>query len=94
MRIRPGYEADTKEMIHETRDLLQHILRDVAVHMEKLEQIEEQITLVSVEPEEEIIHEEEEPIEPETDQPLTGDVESKVDELLSKLNKKDPGGDT
>ena len=94
LRIRPGYEADTKEMIHETRDLLQHILRDVAVHMEKLEQIEEQITLVSVEPEEEIIHEEEEPIEPETDQPLTGDVESKVDELLSKLNKKDPGGDT
>ena len=85
-------------MIRQTRTLLQHIQQDVEVYMEKLYQIEDQITVTSTETEEETTSYFEEKtsesnnvrdIEPKLDDTSPRGIESKVDELLSMLDNKD-----
>ncbi len=98
LRIHAGDKKDTVEMIRQTRTLLQHIQQDVEVYMEKLYQIEDQITVTSTETEEETTSYFEEKtsesnnvrdIEPKLDDTSPRGIESKVDELLSMLDNKD-----
>jgi len=96
-------DSDTVGMVSQTKNLLQSIQNDVTIYMDKLSQIEKQMAAASTKkeeestplPEEEVIslsEEKEEPpeekIEP-TVEDKPGDLESKVDELLARLEKKE-----
>ena len=98
LRVHVADEKDTIEMISDTRTLLQHIQQDVGVYMEKLRQIEDQITVVSIGVGEETTSSSEEKtsesnnvsdIEPKLDDTSSRGIETKVDEFLSMLDNKD-----
>ena len=77
-------------MINETKNLLEHIQKDVTVYMDKLERIEDQIAVTAMKTKEEKIPlEKEETDESYVDEPSYDDIESEVDELLSKLKNKE-----
>jgi len=99
----PTDAKDTVEMIGRTRVLLQHIHEDVQVYMDQLSQMQEQLTMTTMKPEET-------PEEPTTvpepapeasdvalapteqvpEKPTKEtDVDSEVDQLLSRLEKKE-----
>lgn len=98
---RPTDTKDTVEMIGRTRVLLQHIHEDVQMYMDQLGHMQEQLTMTTMKPEEKP----EEPLAiPEPEQPDTipvpteqhpekisteSDIDSEVDELLSRLEKKE-----
>jgi len=76
-------DRDTIEMISQTKHLLHNIQQDVTMYMDKLNQIEDQIAMTSVE-------EKEIPISSKKDTNETdniNDVETEVDKILSQFNK-------
>jgi hypothetical protein len=96
--IRPADTKDTVEMIGRTQTLLQHIQQDVKVYMEQLGQMQDQLMTTTMATEKEILRPEKETIEPEivedetkqeVDTFVSVDVESQVDAVLAKLEKKD-----
>ncbi len=107
IEYQPTDAKDTVEMIGRTRVLLQHIHEDVQAYMDQLSHMEEQLTMTTMKPEEELEEKPEESttmpeVTPEkpalspvpTEQPPTTgrketDVDSEVDELLSRLEKKE-----
>ena len=72
-------------MIKETKTLLQQIQQDVNLYMEKLSKMENQITLVTLEKDKEDIEDPEEEI---SKQQSIRDIETEVDEFLSRLDDK------
>jgi len=96
-------DKDTTAMIGQTRNLLQHIQKDVEIYMEKLSQLEDKIEHKSIEetksipPIDKVIDEKVEttpisPIEIKKDAEEKNNIEDEVDKLLSKLEEKDKSG--
>jgi len=88
-------DSDTVGMVSQTKNLLQSIQNDVTIYMDKLSQIEKQMAMASTKKEEEVIsppEEREELLEENielTVEDKPRDLESKVDELLARLEKKE-----
>lgn len=83
-----GGEIETKDMFIQTKTLLQNIQKDVSTYMSKLDQIENQISKTQTQE----THVEEKTITTvekiENKETKYGEIESKVDELLSKLQEE------
>jgi hypothetical protein len=71
-------DKDTVEMISQTKNLLQHIQKDVEVYMEQLHQLEGQIESTTIEEEKETTT----PEEKTSKLKDISDIEEHVDELL------------
>jgi nitrous oxidase accessory protein NosD len=83
------YDKDTAEMLIQTKTLLQNIQRDVQVYLDKLDEIEDQSLLVTLEDDEKQerkISQEEHVTQVETKkkQKTGSEIEEEIDKLLSK----------
>lgn len=91
------YDKDTAEMIIQTKELLHNIQMDVQIYLDKLDQIEDQSLLVSLEDEEEKEENEEKPtfkeeiheVEIKKKQKISSEIEEEIDKIISKLKDKD-----
>jgi len=77
-------EKDTLERVIQTKTLLQNIQQDVEVYIEKLHEIEEQFIAPTVEEKKEFPTLEEKPSKRED----ISEIEAKVDQILSKSQKR------
>jgi nitrous oxidase accessory protein NosD len=77
-------EKDTLDRVVKTKTLLQHIQQDVEVYIEKLHEIEEQFITPTIEEKKEISTLVEKPSKIED----ISEIETKVDQILSKSQKK------
>lgn len=88
------YDKDTAEMIIQTKELLQNIQMGVQIYLDKLNQIEDQSLLVSLEDE---VEKEEKPtfkkgtreMEIKKKQKISSEIEEEIDEFIAKLKDND-----
>ena len=84
LKTKLSEEKDTLERVVQTKTLLQNIQQDVEVYIEKLHEIEEQFIAPKIEEKEELSHLDEKPTERED----ISEIEAKVDQILSKSQKR------